>query len=186
MTYILPGVVSRTELTGYILGATPVVDGFYSMMHRLRELRYSATTHRLSTEAECFYHWIRSRKLSTARLRSDQVIAFQAKYGTLAPFLSELQYAVARGLTKGEWKDFHEAFAGELDRRVKHAKKVLSKGHDIKAFYLTGLFSTLGGLIGGVPGAFLGGIGGRIITQLALEYDRNIPGELSFIAEVID
>lgn len=134
-------------------------------------------------DVSLFYRWISGQSIRGGSLPSDAVLEFRDKYGTFREFISQVRVAAKGELGPGQVRDLGDAFASELDKRVAQARRVLSRAHDTKAVYLTGLFSTLGGLIGGMPGAFVGGIGGRAVTQLAMEYDRRIPGPLAFLVE---
>ena len=60
-----------------------------------------------------------------------------------------------------------------LNENILLAKKIGGESYKTKVQILSGLITTLGSLVGGVPGAFIGGIGGTA-TALAVErLDRN-------------
>jgi hypothetical protein len=184
LTGFLPHVVCRSELACFLTGATLLVDDYYSLLHRARR-SWDWMKVQQASEAELFIEWLRSHSLAFKKLDADAVLEFREKHKSLAPFLKEISFAARRSVRHSETKNLQSAFAAELDKRIEHARKMLSKEQDKKAFILTGLLSTLGGLLGGTEGAFVGGIGGRLATQLALEYDKRIPGPLTFILEHI-
>jgi hypothetical protein len=178
-----PNRIFRGELTAYVLGGSLLTDGYYSLGQRFRSEQYARVAMQSGRDPSLFYRWISGQSIRGGSLPSDAVLEFRDRHGTFARFIADVRIAAQRELSPGEIRDLADSFALELEKRITDARKVLSRAHDAKAVYLTGLFSTLGGLIGGMPGAFVGGVGGRAITQLALEYDRQIPGPLAFLVE---
>jgi hypothetical protein len=178
---IVPKRFVRNELFSYIFSADLLADDYYGIAFALREMNYTLRRSAANPSWQAFKEWIRTTPLRLRELEAEAVLEFRAKYGSLRPFVTEVLESVTEGCD-ARTRDMTNAVASEINRRVLSADRVFGKAHERKKMFLSGLFGTLGSLIGGPVGAVVGGVGGTAVAEAALQYDRKIPGPISWLA----
>lgn len=176
---VIPTRFMRNELFCRISGAGLLANGYYAVANTFREVAYSEAKH--TAEANLFREWLKTTRFPKRVLLPDQVLDFRAKWGTLGPFIADIRSQLTNEEHARDINVVRE-FAATMDARIAHYHKVMGKGHDVRAMYLQGLLSTLGSIVGGTAGAVVGGVAGTAASHLALEYDRHVAPQLSFIA----
>lgn len=94
---------------------------------------------------------------------------------------------VLREYTLGRRKETPESIEKHLvavmEESLTRAQQVAGESYEIEKTILSGLFATLGGIVGGLPGAILGGVGGSaaIVAADRLEKARVAPWTSFFI-----
>jgi hypothetical protein len=70
-----------------------------------------------------------------------------------------------------------------MEHQIDIARRVTGKSYQFKKTLLSGLFATLGGIVGGVSGAAIGGVGGAaaVVAAERLDRDRVAPWATFFI-----
>lgn len=182
LVWLIPSRFLRNEVFSYISGASFLCDQYYSIASTFRESIYTNAAPDSITEFQTFKEWLKTTSFQRRLLTPDVLFEFREKFGSLGKFIAEMRQEVLSIASKNVRASLIREFSSEMEKRINHYYKVMGKKHEKKAMYLSGLYSTLGALIGGQLGALIGGIGGTALSQLALEYDRQICPEICFIA----
>ncbi|MEO6971744.1 MAG: hypothetical protein ABI217_12725 [Chthoniobacterales bacterium] len=165
----------------YIFSTDLLTDDYYGIAFALREMNHTSRRSAGNLAWQAFEEWMRTTPFRQRELEAGAVLEFRAKYGSLRPIVTEILESVTEG-SEAHLRDMIKAGASEINRRVMDAEKVLGRSHERKKIYLCGLFGTFGSLVGGPVGALVGGIGGTAAAEAALQYDRKIPGPISWLA----
>lgn len=185
LAMVIPKRFLRNEVFSYISRASFLCDKYYSISKTFREAVYRNIAPDNITEFQTFKVWLKTTHFQRRVLTLDALLEFRERFGTLGKFVAAMRQGTSPSPSKKVRASLVREFSSEMDKRIRHYYKVMGKTHEKRAMYLSGLFSTLGALIGGPLGAVIGGIGGTAASELALEYDRQIAPEICFIANSI-
>jgi len=183
LAYIIPMRFLRNEVFCHFFSYSMLYDQHYGIANVLKRTRFVRGWTEGESEFGLFQQWMRTTPFAPRTLDPSQVLECRATHGSLTDFVSAIQKEVVAGSERLLGSGQAQAFGEELEKRIAHYRKVKSKGHERKAIYLAGLFSTIGSLMGGPMGAVVGGIGGTLAANLALEFDRRISGSIGFVAD---
>ncbi|MDD5306017.1 MAG: hypothetical protein PHU25_01730 [Deltaproteobacteria bacterium] len=183
LAHLIPYRFLRSEVFCHFFSFSMLYDQHYGIANVLKETRFVRGWAEGGSEYSLFHQWLRTTSFTLKVLEPLQVLEFRSRHGSLTGLVSAIQKeAITRRQNLGE-SDQAQAFGREIEERIRHFRKVKGKGHERKAIYLTGLLSTLGSLLNGPLGAVIGGIGGTIAADLALEFDRKTSGPIGFVVD---
>lgn len=178
--YVVPMRFLRNELFSYLYSSDFIFDNFYSSANILREARYLSLPKNYSN-FKLFKEWLKTTKFQLKTISANEILEFRDKYGMMGRYVSELKTEVIKSGTISDVTRLSRDFSRLMDERITSYKKISGISLEKKAIYLTGLLSTLGSLVGGEIGALMGGIGGVLTSQLALEFDSKVISPINFI-----
>lgn len=183
LVYVVPSRFMRSEIFCHFFSSSLLYDQYYGVANVMKQTRFLRSWPEGDSEFALFTQWLKTTQFKTKVLDYAQVLEFRAKHGSLTDYILAIRRKAATRTEGFNHCEEVEAFGAEIEKRIHQALKVSSKAHERKTLYLSGLLSTLGSLVNGPVGAVIGGIGGTVAADLALEYDRRIPGPISFVAD---
>lgn len=175
----------RNEMFCTMTGANFLTDRFYGIVYDLRNTAHHAPVHEYTNEFAGFYQWIKTTKFKIAELNWQDVLRFRETHNSLAPQLRRYTQKHDRCASSKHKQNTLGSICNRMEDIVSYYDRILSKKHEAQKDYFIGLMSFFGSVIGDDLGAILGGIGGAMLGNKLLEYERNIVPPISFIMDKI-
>ena len=177
-----PAENTLNRINGYskitdILGCESIYESWLRPFKSLNYVQKFSEVFKTGTAAELLVNWYGKKITEFPKFRNPEtLIAFRNNISKES-FLNTVLNEISKGKRQLSNEEICNKLACVLDNNIKLARKITGRAYRTKSTILSGLFSTLGGLIGGVPGAAIGGIGGSMATLIADRIDNKNVGE---------
>ncbi len=168
---------------GDLLQSSPVFD---SQLTEVRRIKYEHKINSLNTRMRALHAvspWFHRMTSGLPRfLNPETIIRFREDHASDAFVNCVLRQCIAHKKSQVQAQNELEDF---LDTRLQAIRTTTAKQNESQKLVLSGLYSTLGSLVGGTTGAFLGGVVGATVTVVADKFDKRIeePWMSFFVAQ---
>ncbi len=175
-TMVLNRINAYSALTDSF-GITPI---FESWLRPFKSVKYEHRVHdllALEKTSEVVASWYSHKVDELPKLKTPETLIKFRNNVSRDSFLNVIMNTYLSCSNRCDSTELSNKLSLTLDKHILEAKKITGESYQTKSKLLSGLFATLGGIMGGPTGSIIGGVGGTSATLLAEHFDKKRIGK---------